>query len=255
MYLADLTQAAFEALRSSKPLEKRLVDQEEAHRIRMRILGVIIRQGRLAATYTLEECAQLLGADAQLIESWELGRSMPSLPQLEALSVCFNAPRLDDPSGEIRLPRPAGEEYLRIRQRIVGVLLQSARQAREFTVADLGALTGIDADILTQYEIGESTIPVHHLTILAQAVRQELSFFSEPGDEKFSTMRATAPIAPAAKNEDEEIATFAADGRNRAFIRLAMAFREIDREDLYRLASALLAIIREKRDSNGRPPA
>ena len=54
---------------------------------------------------------------------------------------------------------------------------------------------------------------------------------------------------------NKDLVRFAADDKNQDYIRLAMAFRQIDREDLQRIAEALYTIISASRDANGRSPA
>ncbi|MCY3782134.1 MAG: hypothetical protein OXG78_17605 [Chloroflexi bacterium] len=120
---------------------------------------------------------------------------------------------------------------------------------------DLSAKTGLDAELLKRYEYGETTIPVHHLAILAEAVQQDLSYFTDVGGFNRLKKSPATREASSAVDEDADLMEFAADRRNRAFIRLAMAFRGIEREDLDRIASALSAIIRERREANGRSQA
>ncbi len=254
MDYADLTRVALSALQSSTSADSEYVDHDEAHCLRGKILGVLIRQSRLAAEVTTEDCARYLSVKPQLIEAWELGERAPSLSQLEGLASCFKAPMSDESLSAAVLPQAEQDEYMRIRQRLAGALLQSARRDQEASIEDISARTGLDADLLQRYEYGESVMPVHHLTALAQAVQRDLSYFTDSAGVSLRRASPSARNAATAKDEDVDLAQFAADQRNRAFIRLAMAFRDIDREDLDRIASALLAIIRERRDENGRSP-
>ncbi len=252
MHFVDLTQVALRTLQSSTSSTNEQYNYEQAHSLRGKILGVLIRQGRLASEVTAEDCALYLSVEPQLIEAWELGKDVPSLPQLEGLGDCFKAANDGEPISASALPLPARDEYLRLRQRLLGALLQAVRRAREISIEGVSANTGLDVELLKKYEYGESAIPVHHLTMLAQSFEQELGYFTDTGGygriKKQRTSRETAK----ATDEEAELMHFATDYRNQAFIRLAMAFRDIDREDLDRIADALLAIIRDGRDANGR---
>lgn len=254
MDYVDLTRAALSALQLPTSADSESVDHDEAHRLRGKILGVLIRQGRLAAERSAEDCARYLSVKPQMIEAWELGDRVPSLPQLEGLASCFKASMSDESLSAAILPQTENDEYMRIRQRLVGALLQSARRAQEASIEDISARTGLDTDLLQRYEYGEFAIPAHHLTVLAQAVQRDLSYFSDSARVNPRRASPSSRNAATAKDEEADLAQFAADQRNQAFIRLAMAFRDIDREDLDRIASALLAIIRERRDGNGRSP-
>ena len=254
MDYVDLTRAALSALQFSTSADSEYIDHAEAHCLRGKILGVLIRQSRLAAEVTSEDCARYLSVKPQLIEAWELGERVPSLPQLERLASCFKASMFNEPLSAVILPQAEQDEHMRIRQRLVGALLQSARRAREASLEDISARTGLDTDLLNRYEYGESTMPAHHLAAIAQAVQRDLSYFTDSAGVNLRRTSASARRTATANNEDADLAQFAADQRNRAFIRLAMAFRDIDRKDLNQIASALLAIIRERREDNGRSP-
>lgn len=254
MDYVDLTQAALEALQSSPSTATATQDQEEAHSLRGRILGVLIRRGRLSAKRSVEDCASFLQVDAQLIDAWELGASVPGLPQLESLTryLLAAAGGVSIEAAEVNDSGIA--EYLLLRQRMIGAKLKLARQMQESEVEDLGRRSGLDIDLIERYEFGEVMIPMNHLYVLAQAVRQDLSYFLHSASvRRDQILPESAGVEPAPANTD--LVRFAADDKNQAFIRLAMAFRQIDREDLQSLAEALYNIINDQRDANGLSPA
>ncbi len=254
MDYVDLTQSALEALQSSPSSATATQNQAEAHDLRGRIIGVLIRRGRLSAERSVADCASFLQVDTQLIEAWELGESAPSLPQLEGLTRFLQATAAgeDAESAEVNFARDA--EYTLLRQRIIGVKLKLARQKQAFAVAELGARTGLDIDLIERYECGEVKIPIHHLCVLAQAIRLDLRYFLSSDDLQRSQDLPPGEGAPQAPAESD-LVRFAADDKNQAFIRLAMAFRQINRADLHLIAEALYNIINDKRDANGRSPA
>ena len=254
MEYVDLTQAALEALKPSPSTTTATQDQEEAHCLRGRILGVLIRRGRLEAQRSAEDCAAFLQVDAQLVDAWELGASVPGLPQLESLTRYLVGAAAGDSAEEAAVNYSDLGEYYLLRQRMIGAKLKQARQMQEVEVEDLGRRSGLDIDLIKSYEFGEVMIPMNHLCVLAQAVRQDLSYFLHSA----SVRRGQLPPKSAGAEEapaDTELVRFAADDKNQAFIRLAMAFRQIDREDLQSIAEALYNIINERRDANGRSPA
>lgn len=239
-HATDLPRQAFDWLRVSQPSESAAYDHERAHALRGKILGALIRRGRLAAQCDADDCALSLKIQADYIEAWELGQCAPSLPQLESLSRFFQAPdsvaALDD-------------EYARIRQSLIGALLQSARLSKALSLEDMSVMTGLAADLLRRYEFGETQLPAHHLIALAHALDRDLDFFADLMPAKGAAPQTQVPHAVVEPAADDRLTQFTADQRNHAFIRLAMAFRDMERDALDRVASALLAIIRDSQEA------
>src|SRR5690242_229750 len=65
---------------------------QDVHLLRARILGVLIRDARLATGVSEEETAQALDVSPDLIREWEFGNNPPSLPQLEMLAYYLGIP-------------------------------------------------------------------------------------------------------------------------------------------------------------------
>ncbi len=51
--------------------------------LRAKIIGALIRDARLAAHKSIDECAGIVGVSAQDFEAYELGSTAISLPELE----------------------------------------------------------------------------------------------------------------------------------------------------------------------------
>ncbi len=250
----DLTKAALDALQPSPPSATATQNLEYAHCLRGRIVGVLIRRGRLSAQRSLEDCAAFLRVDVERIEAWELGDSAPGLPQLEALTQFLLAAADGASIDAAQIDSADNAEYCLIRQRMIGAKLKLARQVDGVAVEDLGRQSGLDGDLIARYEMGEIMIPVNHLCALARAVNRDLEYFAHLHSvEQVQLPSQSAAAQHAAANSD--LVRFATDDRNQAFIRLAMAFRQIDRQALHRIAEALYTIINERRDANGRSPA
>ncbi len=223
----DLASAAIDALQPAADKQPSPQNRALAERLRARIVGVLLRKFRLAAQCAPEECANFLQVTPEQFAAWECGEEAPSLPELELLaSFLQGAPTPDRQN-----------DYLLLRQRIIGVLLQKACLDAD---AD-AARTTMQPDRLSAYELGERAIPMTDLSELAQALGLELSAFLEAAE----TRRPFSTISAAQSSDDSATAfsDFAADRQNAAIIRLAMAFRHIRADDLHRIADALFAII------------
>ncbi len=217
----------------------------QAHALRGRILGVLIRKCRLASGRTPEECAQFLNLEAGDIVAWEYGDSIPSLPQLELLSSFLNGGS-DALNRDAAPPAAQQAEFVILRQRLIGALLCQKRRLGERSIEELSALTALDSALLREYEFGQVAIPLSHLTILAQSIGQEPSSFmhrqdSPNGPTPMDTLNANATSGASGSTH---VGGPPSSDEHAALIRLAIAFRDIDRKTLRRVADALGALIK-----------
>ena len=245
----DLTHEALAALQPSTRAPSKAINHDEARSIRGRLLGVLIRKRRLDAKRSLADCADFMGAETGLVEGWEYGADAPSLPQLELLAQ-FLSGRYPDARAASDEDRAAQEEYMLLRQRLIGALLRAARQSSGLPIDAVSEAACMEAQRLTRFELGEEMIPLSDLTALAQALQLDLRTFAA----------SPKPLAGRARPEgaQDKVAeiggdwrSFASESENLPFIRLAMAFQHIARDDLHRIADALFAIIRANGDANG----
>lgn len=245
----DLTHEALAALQPSTRAPSKATDHDEARSIRGRLLGVLIRKRRLEAERSLADCADFMGAELGLVEAWEYGADAPSLPQLELLAQFLNG-RYPDARAAFDENRAAQEEYMLLRQRLIGALLRAARESSGMPIDEVCEAAGMEAQLLTKFELGEEKIPLSDLIALAQALQLDMRTF------------AASPKPPAAQSRPDgrldsvaetggDWRSFATESENLPFIRLAMAFQHIARDDLHRIADALFAIIRANGDANG----
>ena len=247
----DLTRAALEALQPSSLEMSDNGNHDEARSVRGRILGVLIRKWRIQAERSPTECAEFMRAEPQLIEAWEYGDSVPCWPQLELLSLYFNGRSSGSRDVLITENIPARLEYLLLRQRLIGALLCAARETIGWSIDELSERIGLEADLITRFELGEEKIPVSDLAALAQTLRVDLSYFTAIPEATLGSNAADETSRLAAETYTD-LRQFATQSENRAFIKLAMAFKQIEPDDLHRIANALFAIISAKADANGR---
>ncbi len=248
---ADLAQVVLEALQPSTTTQRQANNHSEAHSLRGKIIGVLIRRSRQAAERTAGECAEFLNVEAETIEAWEFGDSVPSLPQLELLAGFLNGGTRQFQAADNAMPTSAQAEYILLRQRLIGAMLRAGRVTIGQSIDELSEETTLDVELLQEYELGETMIPLSHLTGLAQGVNQDLSYFLEPLQDSTGPVPPVSEQKPASEH-DAELDQFAADNENADFIRLAMAFRSIGKKNLQRLAEALFAIVEAREASNGR---
>jgi transcriptional regulator with XRE-family HTH domain len=223
-----------------------LIDFEAVYPLRRRILGVLIRDARQAAGKTVEECAGALGVSAQAFTDWEYGEASPSLPQVEVLAYILDVPvshfwgtkTIAATQEERHVPT---DDYIELRNRIIGALLRRARKEGQFSQQELAARVGVPGEAIERYEFGQWAIPLTELTSMASATNVPLSYFLEETNrvgewltlgenfKRFCEMPA-------------EMRSFVAQPVNRAYLELAMRLSRMSVEELRGIAEGILSI-------------
>lgn len=215
--------------------------------IRTKKLGVLIRDARLSARRSVQDCAEAIGVRTGIFRSYEEGVRSPSLPELEALVYYLDLP-LDhfwskeikstaaSPIKAIDLPR-----LLAVRQRKIGALLRQERMNASISIRNLAGRTGIAGSRIKAYELGESPIPVPELEVLVNSLGGRIeSFFDRNG-----------PIGSWLLSEETvqeflelplELRQFIAEPVNRPYLELAMKLSSMSRDKLRSVAENLLDI-------------
>ncbi len=219
---------------------------EELYLLRARILGVLIRDARQAAALSLEACAQCTGVTPETLEAWELGRAMPSLPELELLAYRLGVPvshflAADDTLEQERRPAVDRAEYLALRDRLIGALLRSAREERSLTPEVLAEEAGIVASNITAYELGERSIPLPVLASLASACHVPLSYFLESSN-RIGQFLALQEDLRRLADLPEEMRRFVSSPTNQPYLDLVMKLAALEGNRLRGIAEAILDI-------------
>jgi transcriptional regulator with XRE-family HTH domain len=215
--------------------------------IRTKKLGVLIRDARLSARRSVQECAEAISVRKSLFKAYEEGIRSPSLPELEALVFYLDLP-LDhfwskeiksaatSPIQNIDLPK-----LLAIRQRKIGALLRQERMNASISIRNLAGKTGITSSRIKAYELGESPIPLPELEVLVATLGGRIeSFFDHSG-----------PIGHWMESEETvqeflklplELRQFVSAPVNRPYLELAMKLSNMSRDKLRSVAEDLLDI-------------
>ncbi|MCK6579117.1 MAG: helix-turn-helix domain-containing protein [Anaerolineae bacterium] len=239
--------ARMKSLRETEPAEeRRAVDHDESFRIRARMVGLLLLDARRKAQRAQEDCARLARVSVAQYDRWEIGDEVPSLPQLEVLAFFLGVPvshfwGMDTLEAKGENPVSAQNEYLALRDRMIGALLRSAREARALTLDDLSAESGLPADLIERYELGELPAPMHELTVLSNAVRKNITYFLE----SYSQLGELLAMREEWKHFTalpEEIRRFAANPLNIGFIEIAIMFSQMPADRLRKIGESALSI-------------
>lgn len=224
----------------------RVLDFAESFRIRAKMVGVLLRDARLKAGRSLDNCAQLLRTSAEQVESWEYGEEAPSLPQLELLAFYLDVPishfwGVDTLEATAADPVSAQTEYIALRDRMIGALLHLAREEAGISLDALSPETGVSAEQIARYESGEVSVPMHELTVLSNVLKKNISYFLESGShlgdwlamrEEWNEFTHLPP----------DLRRFAANPINIGFLEIAVLFSQMPADKLRRVGESVLNI-------------
>jgi transcriptional regulator with XRE-family HTH domain len=223
------------------------MDTKSQITIRTKKLGVLIRDARLAARRSAQECAEALDIPKSLFRAYEEGSRAPSLPELEALVYYLDLPIEHFWSKQTRsgsVPRSAQldlPKLLGVRQRKIGALLRQERMKASVSIRNLANSTGIASSRIKAFELGERPIPLPELEVLVRTLGGRIeSFFDRHG-----------PIGQWMISEESiqrflempmELREFVAMPVNRPYLELAMKLSNMSRDKLRSVAEDLLDI-------------
>lgn len=244
--LKDFASRMKTARQSDDPQDNKPYDYVESYRIRNKMLGVLIRDARLNAARTVEDCARLLNVENHIVESWEFGDSAPTLPQLELIAYYLDVPvshfwsmkTIETDKNE----KLAGQsEYMALRDRMIGAMLHQARDAEDLSLEDVSERAQIAVETLQYYELGDMPIPMHHLSVLANIVNKNMDYFLETSSYVGELLRMREEWKHFA-DLDPEVREFAANPLNIGFIKIAITFSQMSAAQLRQAAEGMLEI-------------
>ncbi len=153
--------------------------------IRSKKLGVLMQSARLSTEKSIGDCAETLGITSQDLESYERGEASPSLPELEALAFHLKIP-LDYFWGREIIDLTQNEpkvferdRLMRLRSRVIGASLRLARLEAGLTTLELASSVGFSEEQMNSYELGEQSIPLPELELLANNLNRTIRDFQD----------------------------------------------------------------------------
>lgn len=221
--------------------------QQQLFQLRTRKLGLLIFDARSAKHKTLEETAQAVGIPTDELQKIEKAESAPSLPILEALAFYLDVP-IDQFWSANSISEKVEEETIQqkdrlrqLRNRIIGASLKMGRTKLNFSLNEVSAATSIPAETLSQYEMGEISVPLPELEALAKTydIRIE-QFFDQKG--QLGKRRAQQIAVRQFLDLSPEFQEFVCKPVNRPYINLAIRLSELSVEKLRSVAEGLLEI-------------
>lgn len=226
--------------------EQKPVDLPELYALRAKMLGVLVRDARVASGYTVEDVAAELGVAAETVVEWEFGRYSPSLPELELLAYFLKIPISHFWGTETLVQQQSrrtvdGREFMTLRTHMIGAMVRARRESEGIALIDLAAQVGVPAETLYAYELGQLAVPMAVLVSLASFLRVNLEYFlvdSGRVGEYFGVQEGAKVLS----GMSPDVRAFVSTPKNEAYIRVAMTLANLPTEDLRKLAEGLLDI-------------
>jgi transcriptional regulator with XRE-family HTH domain len=219
---------------------------KEAMVIRSKIIGVLLRNARVRAGKSRQDCAVVLGCSPNTISQFEYGRKDITLPQLEILAYFFGLPITyfwdkDAIPEEEEMDQPV-DEIMIIRRKIIGVLLRQARLDAGKTQRQCAEALSCSAERISQYERGQRDIPLPELEALADFFEVPITHFL---DEQTAPPSKEAPKGRGVETFAElppDVRDFVLNPTNALYIRIAMKLSTLSVDVLRQIAETLLDI-------------
>jgi len=223
------------------------MDTKSQITIRTKKLGVLIRDARLSARRSVQECAEAIGIKKSMLRAYEEGLRAPSLPELETLIFYLDLPMDHFWSKQIKSGGPSRQSHLdlpkllAVRQRKIGALLRQERMNASISIRNLSHETGIASSRIKAFELGERPIPLPELEVLVKTLGGRIeTFFDRSG-----------PIGQWMISEETiqnflelpmELREFVSMPVNRPYLELAMKLSNMSKDKLRSVAEDLLDI-------------
>ena len=215
--------------------------------IRNRKLGLLIYDARIARSSTVEKCAKAMGLSVEEYQQIEAGKIAPSLPQLESLAYFLDVPMEHFWGGQVLSNSPTTgpveqpERLIEIRQRIIGTRLRMARTAQNISITELANKTFIPGEKIQHYELGQNTIPLPELEILADTLQMRMEdLFAQRGP--IGRWRKDKAAVKQFLEMPPEVREFVGKPVNLPYLELAMHLSDLSADKLRLVAESLLEI-------------
>ena len=221
-------------------------NHEEVYALRARMLGVLLRDARLAKEASEADLARALNVSEDQVLDWEFGRQAPSLPQLEMIAYYLGVPishfwNTKTMSSEQEARHVAEEQYNQLQDRVIGAKLMLARQEAKLSREEVATTTGLTEDQITAYEFGQQPVPFPELTSISTAVRKSIAYFLEDSNRVGTWLRLQDEYRQFSELPDE-LRAFVMQPVNQPFIDIAMRLSRLQVHELRAVGENILNI-------------
>jgi transcriptional regulator with XRE-family HTH domain len=211
---------------------------------RAKFLGRLIQEARDGAGVSAADCAQALGISVDSYNQAERGDLPLNLPQLEVLALVLDLPMAYFWRGK-QLPEDRAVDYAQymfLRQRIIGVILQQARVDAGWSTQRLADESELTTEQIEAYEQGEEPIPYLQLESFAELLDAPLNDFTVEQSGPLGRHEQALMRRENFEALPDEVQAFVADPGNMIYLQTAMRLSDMDVDRLRSIAEGILDI-------------
>jgi transcriptional regulator with XRE-family HTH domain len=220
---------------------------QQITRVRTRKLGLLIHDARIARNRSDETCAKAMGLTVDQFQQVESGEVAPSLPQLESLAYYLDVPLEQFWANQTLSSQASSEpaeqspQFGELRQKIIGTRVRLARSNLNLSLQELSQKTSIPEDQIRKYELGEESIPLPELEILANGLQIRMEeLFDQRGP--IGQWRQEQLAVKRFLELPNDIREFVCKPVNLPYLHLALRLSDLSVEKLRGVAEGLLEI-------------
>lgn len=207
-------------------------------------LGDLVRQARKYAGRSVKDCAEVLHLSKKGFKEIEKGQTAVSLPQLEALALYLKIP-LSFFWGSTTLatePEINYENYVALRQRVIGVLLRQLRMQARQTEDEVSTAVDIDTTTLASYEKGDQPVPYLEMEQLCHHFGASVDHFVDKQYGPLNKHEKEHRLLAHFRSMEPDTQAFLINPHNDSFIETARNLSEMDVARLRQIAESILDI-------------
>ncbi len=212
-----------------------------------KITGTLLRDARLKAHKTIEECALAIDVQSSDIEQYELGEKAISLPELEGLFHYFQISmdhfweRKIEPASDSEKTQAQSGKFIQLRHRMIGAAIRQTRLENEITMEEFAGQLNLELTLLQSYELGLEPVPLPVLELISSKLNRSAREFQDqkgPVGIWNAQQRAIQDFS----SLPPELQTFVSKPINRPYLELAVRLSEMSVDRLRAVAEGLLEI-------------
>jgi len=223
------------------------MDTQAQITIRSKMLGILIRDARVASRRSTKECAAAINVTNAVFKAYEEGKKAPSLPELETLVYYLDLPIGHFWSNESLSDAPARIDDLdlprltELRHRMIGALLRQERLKASLSMKSVSEQSGLSTRKIKKYELGERPIPLPELEILLDIMNGQIETFFDQGG-PIGQWMTQQKVLQDFLDMPTELQHFVSQPVNRPYLDLARKLSDMSTDKLRSVAEDLLDI-------------
>lgn len=206
-----------------------------------------LKDHRTTAGYSIEESANFIECEPELMSRYESGEAIPSLVELETLAYYFKVVPETFWQGEDDITPEGSHQAINfssianIRMRTIGLSCRKFRMEAGLDREQMAGRLEISVETLDNYELGAEKIPIDKLYIFAEQTNHSLNDFLDRKS-PIGIWAETQRINQEILSLPIDIKDFIAKPINYPYLQIAQKLSKMPVKELRKIAEGLLEI-------------